>query len=188
MHGAVVQYSDRSLFEADLYSSTSFDFEYFPAGITVEYGDTVPFGEAIVGSTFNTGVFSTGLFGAPSVQVGSLNRGGLYVSLLPGHNAIGMDIGALLGPSTFSYRLALSSGPDVLGSIAVSDNDDLGLPGGTFFGYVSDSAEIVRLQFQGAELDFEVIDNLTYGTTIPEPTCGVLSLLALVVIGRRRRS
>jgi hypothetical protein len=71
----------------------------------------------------------------------------------------------------------------------VADNDSLGLPGTTFFGYISDAADIVSLEFSGLSNSFETIDNLTYGTAVPEPSITLLSVLALASIGlgRRRR-
>jgi hypothetical protein len=180
----VTQYFDRALFERELSVFTIIDFN----GLTPGLLENSIFGDATVASTNNTGVFATNDFGAPTVQIGSQNTGGLRVSLQPGYNALGMDIGELIEPAIFSFTLTLSSGPNVTGSMGVTDNDNLGLPGTTFFGYISDSADILSLEFIGpSSYDFETIDNLTFGTAVPEPTTALLSALALACIGLQRR-
>lgn len=176
---AVVEYSDRASFEAALASSTTFDFESLPPGIAELLGSHVPddatvptFGDATVESTTNSGIYATDGFGAPTRQIGSQNSGGVLISLAPGYRALGMDIGALFGTSTFDYTLTGTSGVLLSGSLNVVENDLLGTPDTSFFGYISDSEDLVSLEFERSASggsDYETIDNLTYGNPVPEP-------------------
>jgi len=194
---AVIEYTDRAAFEAALASSTTFDFESLPPAGSADLlgsftGDdeTVPtFGDATVESTNGTGIYATDDFGAPTRQIGSQNSGGVLVSLAPGYSALGMDIGAIFGPSTFDYTLTGTSGVLLSGTLNVADNDFLGTATTTFFGYISDSESLVSLQFErnanGAN-DFETIDNLIYGNPVPEPASVVIVALGIVAACVRR--
>lgn len=194
---AVMEYSNRASFEAALVSSTTFDFESLPSGTASLLGsftgtdETVPtFGDATVESTDGTGIFATDGFGAPTRQIGSQNSGGVLISLAPGYRALGMDIGALLGSSTFDYTLTGTSGVLLSGSLNVVENDLLGTPDTSFFGYVSDSEELVSLLIErvvGGGSDFETIDNLTYGNPVPEPASVAVVAIGLAAACVRRR-
>lgn len=145
-YAVVTAYTDRTTFENAIAIEGFFDFEDLPGGSANPLGNAVPFGDATVISTDNSGIYSTTSFGAPTVQVGSQNGGGVRIELLPGHRALGMDIGELFGPATFDYTLTLSAGAPIVGTINVAENDDLGTINTTFFGYVSDDADILSYQ------------------------------------------
>lgn len=199
-NAAVTEYNDRSAFEAELLSSTLFDFESLPSDSATLLGSfpsmggagllTPTFGDATVTSTNETGIYATDAFGAPTIQIGSQNSGGVLVELSPGYRALGMDIGALLGSSVFDYTLTGTSGVLLSGTFNVADNNFLGTPDTTFFGFISDAEEIVSLEFEradGGNSDFETLDNLIYGNPVPEPaTLSALAIGIAAVCLRRR--
>ena len=181
----VFEFNDRTSFENATGNQNLFDFNNLSSGDN-NLGNSVVFGEATISVNNGGGVWSTDSFGAPTVQIASLNGDPLTIELNPGFHAIGMDIGELVGSQTFNLIVGGESGDWLDVTRIVAHNDDLGTVNTTFFGFVSDSDEIRSLQIIGP--NFQAIDNLVYTNAVPEPT--TIPLLLGLVAGfsaRRRR-
>jgi hypothetical protein len=179
---AVTEYTDRVSFEAALGSFTLLDFEGL--GNQVNLGQSVDFGDLNVANAGNVYAIDGG-FGAPSGQIGDQNNQNTIITLQPGYGALGMDMGLLFGAGSINLTLRDEFGNVVAsGSRNVSDNDVLGLPGSTFYGWISDSDDLMSLQLnQGG---FPTIDNAIFGR-IPAPgSLAVLGLAGVTAVRRRR--
>jgi len=93
-------------------------------------------------------------------------------------NAAGFDVFA--GPVAGNVAIGVFSPANApLGSFTV-----FAPIGGTFFGVISDSGPIGRINVASqAAIPGELIDNLTFGLTVPEPSGLVLFSAVLVIIG-----
>ena len=186
---ALTTYLDRSFFEAALSTSTTIDFEdVTPGGL----GSSVSFS----GLTYTNsgGVWATTGFGAPSVQVGDQNNQTTVISLSSGYNAFGLDLGRLFGPGQVPVQLTDGGGGLIYSAtLSVSDNDNLGTTGTTFFGFINDAGDIGSMILYSD--GFPTTDNVTFGNTgsqaslIPE-TSSVLpvGMIVFALASRRRRA
>ena len=168
---AIVQFFSRADFENAIDQSTLLDFENLTSG-SVSLGNSVVFADATISASPGR-VFSTTEFGAPSVQISSLDNFPLTIELSAGYHAIGMDVGTLnLIGSAQNFTLMGPSGTLLTTSHLLAENDFLGTPNTTFFGFVSDAEEIRSLRLSPVGTAFLTIDNVRYGTVvaIPEPT------------------
>jgi hypothetical protein len=181
---AVIEYNDRASFEAALGAFTLLDFEGI--GNQVNLGPSVDFGDFNISNAGNVYAIDNGGFGAPTGQVGDQNNQNTIITLQPGYTALGMDMGLLFGAGNINITLRDAFGNVVAsGSRAVSDNDVRGLDGSTFYGWISDSDELLSLQLdQGG---FPTIDNAIFGNRIPAPGSVALLGLAGLAVARRRR-
>ncbi|MCA9135590.1 MAG: PEP-CTERM sorting domain-containing protein [Planctomycetales bacterium] len=170
-NAAVVQFFSRSDFENAITQSTLIDFEHLAPG-NVNLGSSVVFGDVTISATPGR-VFSTTQFGAPTVQISSQDNTPLTIQLAPGHTAIGMDVGTLNAIGTPQGFLLRGPSRQLLNTTNfVADNDFLGTPNTTFFGFVSDSDEILSLQISPGGTAFPTIDNVIFGSiaAVPEPS------------------
>lgn len=195
LHAASVDlYTDRSSFQSALTSFTTLDFEDACGGSpctgSQSLGTTVSFGD----STFsNIGqIWGTGGFGAPSTQVGDQNNQDTVISLVGGYQALGMDIGLLFGSGNVNAELKDALGNTLFsGTLAVTDNNNLGTANTTFFGFIVNGGDVGELFLERG--DFPTVDNLTYGTAsgtsvaASTPATLILTLLASGFIGFRRK-
>lgn len=181
--GAVIEYTDRASFEAALGSFTLLDFENL--GNQVNLGTSVDFGDFNFSNPGGSWAICCGNFGAPTGQLGDQNNGNTTISLKPGYKGLGMDIGLLFGAGSVNLTLRDSFGNIVAsGNRAVSDNDALGQPGSTFYGWISDSDDLGTLTLnQGG---FPTIDNAIFGNRVPAPGAAAILGLAGLTAARRR--
>ncbi len=184
VNAALITFTDRASFEAALATSVLEDFESLGTTSTSQnLGTSVSFGDVTIANPGN--VWATAGFGATTVQVGDQNNRDTLLTLAPGYNALGMDMGLLFSGGTINVILK-----DVLNNtllsqgLSVTDNNNLGTASTTFFGFISDSADLQSLTLLSG--GFPTIDNLIIGTTekIPEP--GMLSLFAMGLFFLRR--
>lgn len=156
---AVIEYNDRAAFEAALDSLTLLEFEGL--GEQVNLGTSVDFGDLNVSNPGNVWAIDGG-FGSPSGQIGDQNNGDTLLTLQPGYRALGMDMGLLFGAGQINVTLRDQFDNVVASGLrAVADNDDLGLAGSTFYGWISDSASLSQLQLDSG--GFPTIDNVILG-------------------------
>ncbi len=188
VQAAVVEYSDRASFEAALQSSTLLEFEgltdaNLSLGVSVDFGDL---NVANSGSVWATDI--NGSFGAPSGQIGDQNDQITLYTLQPGYNALGMDMGLLFGAGQINLTLRDEFGTIVASGVrSVADNNDLGLAGSTFYGWISDSADLGSLQLDPP--DFPTVDNVIFGNSVvaaassaPIPASSQWSLMLLAAL------
>jgi hypothetical protein len=155
----VTEYADRASFEAALSGTTLLDFEGL--GNQVDLGPSVDFGDLNIANGGHVYAIDDGGFGAPSGQVGDQNNQDTVLTLQPGYKALGMDMGLLFGAGSINITLRNEFGDIVAsGPRSVSDNDVLGLPGSTFYGWISESGDLASLQLdQGG---FPTVDNVLF--------------------------
>jgi hypothetical protein len=184
---AVTEYTDRASFEAANGPLTLLTFEGI--GDQVNLGTSVDFGVLNVtnaGSVYSTDV--GGGFGAPSGQIGDQNNENTLITLPPGYNALGMDIGLLFNAGVVNITLRDEFDNIVAsGNRSVADNNDLGLADSTFYGWVSTTGEIRSLQLDAG--GFPTIDNVLFNgeasviiPTEPVPTSSQWSLMLLIIL------
>lgn len=204
--GALITYASRAAFNsaAPGLPTETFESGLVPAGsltlctgpLSAEAGSTCfPVGGLLPGVTLNvasTSQLNMVVLGANFPGVGNTSK--------------------VVGPNAFSdalnltFAMADSVGFDVFAgqaagnvSITVFSPADMQLGafliaapiGGTFFGVISDSGPIGRINIASqAAVPGELIDNLTFGTAIPEPASLLLSggALGVLILLRRRRS
>lgn len=177
----VIEYNDRASFEAALGLFTLVDFEGI--GNQVDLGPTVDFGDLNISNEGHVYAIDNGGFGAPSGQVGDQNNRNTILTLQPGYQAFGMDMGLLFGAGNINLTLRDEFGNVVAsGSRAVADNDFLGLNGTTFYGWISDSAGLKSLELDSG--GFPTVDNVTFGRV---PTPGAVAVLGLAGLAAARR-
>jgi len=186
---AVVEYNDRASFEAALSSFSLLEFEGL--GDQVLLGTSVDFGDLNISNT--GGVYAIdGGFDSPSGQVGDQNNADTILTLQPGYQSLGMDMGLLFAPGQINITLRDEFGSIVASGLrSVADNNDLGLSGSTFYGWISDTESLSSLQLDTG--GFPTIDNLImgdFGEPVAEPIAEpvptlsqwVLMLLAVSVL------
>jgi hypothetical protein len=103
------------------------------------------------------------------------------IFLLSSANAIGMDVFSI---SSSSITISVfAPGGSLLGSYPVSASSSP-----TFFGVISDSGPIGRLNLSSGSGAAEGVDDVAFGSTaIPEPTTFVLLRVGLAALGLVRR-
>ena len=133
-------------------------------------------------------------FGSPSTIVAAENSGGLGIALTPGFRALGSEIGGIFSGGTIAYTLTDTSGILDAGMLSVTQVTNFNGPNTTFFGWISDTNDLVSLNINFIGSEFESIDNVIYGNgvrSVPEPASAAmvgLGVLGLLVFARRRRS
>lgn len=207
-HSAQAQsalYTDRSLFNAALQSSSSFNFENltptldpsipFPTAQNIIVAPPAPL-PARLTITGNQLFVWPQSYSAPGVPASSGNYVGAFDANIPmtisfpgGRNAFGADFGGGLTGSTFAGSLTfnLADGSSQLFQFTGS------VSSWTFVGAVF-SQGINSVVFDDGGPSFpgsheERIDNVTYGIAVPEPTLAALLLvggLSSVALGRKR--
>jgi len=187
-NAAVITYTDRSAFEAALSTSTLLDFEGLAAGLATNLGTSISFGDLTYA---NSGaVWSTAFHGAPTIQVGDQNDQNTVISLTAGYDGLGMDLGLLFGAGFISVELRdVTNNLIYSDTLSVTDNDNLGTPATTFFGFINDSGDIGSLTLLSG--GFPTTDNVIFGSaaTVPEPSSALLlGLGALGFVSRRKRT
>lgn len=204
--GALITYSSRAMFNS---AAPGLPTETFESGLVAASSVTNcngPLSSASASACFTAGALLPGV---------TYNASGTFqpnMALL-GANFPGVgNTSKVLGPNSFgdtfdlTFAMANAAGFDVFagtvaGNINITvfstTNVQLGLfvisvpIGGTFFGVVSDSGPIGRINIASLSISpGELVDNLSFGTTaIPEPASLLLSggaLVGLILIRRRR--
>jgi hypothetical protein len=199
-NGAVITYTDRTLFESALASQTTIDFE----GIVADSSFTnLGPGGVIDGVTFNsTGGGTVGVAGKNSAVAGSPYNSALLfsnngfpitadlTSAGAGFTAVGGFFGNILGDSPMTLRLFGTSGELDAQTLTAQDMG-LGSPE-AFFGWTVSGDTLVAVVFD-CNFQFEGIDNFTYGVAsvneVPAPASLILWSMGggLTFVGQKLR-
>ncbi|HEB88829.1 MAG TPA: PEP-CTERM sorting domain-containing protein [Deltaproteobacteria bacterium] len=192
-HAAIVQFDDRSVFEANAGAVTLQDFEGFAAEVDAFEDAAFDFGDF---SAFNgPNAFSGGDIGVPPAggNFGSTNViiGATFISAAVFEltfdspiSAIGFDAGELADQRSDRIIFDNAAG-DVL--TVFDPVDQL-----RFWGFISDTPfttlTISQIGFSsgGGDGDGFTIDNLAYAV-VPEPSTGLLFASGLAMLAARRR-
>jgi hypothetical protein len=183
---AVVEYNDRASFEAALSSLTVTLLTFEGLGNQASLGTSVNFGDLNVSNAGNVYAINGG-FGAPTGQIGDQNNYNTILTLQPGYLALGMDMGLLNNPGQINITLRDSSDNIVASGLrSVTNNDNLGLPGSTFYGWISNAEALSSLQLDSG--GFPTIDNAVLGggdvmveTAVQVPVLAPWTLMLLAV-------
>jgi hypothetical protein len=204
---ALITFSDRGLFNLAAPGLTIETFEsglVAPASLTVCNG---PLSSSAASACFGSGSLAPGVTysaspGPSLVVIGAGFAGPLNASKVLGPvffadtlnltfaaaNAVGLDVYA--GPASGNVLFSVFSPVNVLlGSFTVVAQT---IPQGTSFGVVSDAGPIGRLNVASQAIQpGELVDNVAFGTPVPEPASIVLlsiGLGAARLAARRRRT
>jgi hypothetical protein len=189
---AVVSYTNRAAFEATLSSSTTLDLE---TGTPGDYGTA---GGVTIGGVTFTGVGQSGfylflqddcMFFANLCIIGPASTDPTYgytrITLPAGVNSIGADFAGYQG-LVAPYEVRLSTGDTVTGTFsgAFFAFDFIGITSTTPIAYAD-----FYIGFSAAnnnQAQASLIDNVTFGTTVPEPSTWLLCLpLGILAIRNR---
>lgn len=194
--GSLTFYSDRSAFELATLDLVTVDFEgqTFSGGANsildhTDVGNGLPAGWIPIGIQFeNPSTFPTSDFilwnegdgGVPSDSLSAATTGGVRILLGPEVTAVGLDLALHNGSSGFldgDINVALSNSQMFLQNHTFSASAG----GPMFFGVIAtdgDTLGAVGLNDLGDY--YEWIDNVSFGTAVPEPRASVLLIVAAI--------
>ncbi len=187
-NAALVYFNDRNSFEgASGLTGVNDDFE----SIAVASGGVLGIADPFVGAGFSASssggngmvALGAGLIGNPSKSIGPDFFADFAIfTFLPGVEALGIELFSNASNDTFNINI-FAPGGALLGNTSVA-----GIGGaGTFFGVITDTGSIGRIEFTGSS--GEIFDNITLGDvvvdvgSVPLPSAiwlfgfGVFSLL-----------
>lgn len=109
----------------------------------------------------------------------------LDLTFAPGVHSVGFDFGATLRPGVInfgSFTMSIYGSGGFLASQFISSPESI-----AFFGVFSSTDLITRVNVEDGALHSELIDNLSFGTSVPEPASTSLLLVSLAVAALKSR-
>ncbi len=193
-------YTDRSIFNAALQSSTTVDFESLPPYDGIGTGDaeitvslqTPPFAKIITVTNASSRLFVTGPTSTPIPGTGqyvfNFDSGTPIGIFFPGgNNAFAADFSGGIQNNPFNATLTFT----LLGGQTYSHNFTGQMGQWTFRGFVFSQAIASVIYDDGGPdspgFHEEMIDNVTYGVAVPEPQTLTLALGGILAALTTRR-